>query len=198
MGKVIPGIKPQTINHYISYISLIFDHLLQEGQIKLNPCKSLITLKVKQEDQEITGCYEKTELKGVFNKKWKDEFSYLLCLVIYTTGMRNSEIERIRVNDIIKMDDIYFIDIPDSKTRNGIRRVPLHNFAYKKISLFIRKNKLSGIDLIFKNPKRKKLGSDIYDEANIELGKYTGYDKEKLEKKYHILLRKAFLENINE
>ena len=181
-GKTIKGIKPQTINHYVSYISLIFDHLIQEGQIKTNPCKSLITLKVKQEDQEITGCYEKNELRGVFNKKWKDEFSYLLCLVIYTTGMRNSEIERMTANDLITIGNINFIDISKSKTKNGIRNVPLHDFVYRKLSAFIRKNKLSNNDIIFKNPKRKKLGSDIYDEANLELGKFTGYDREKLVK----------------
>jgi len=181
-GKAIKGIKPQTINHYVSYISLIFDHLLQEGQIKTNPCKSLITLKVKQEDQEITGCYEKSKLKGVFNKKWNNEFSYLLCLVIYTTGMRNSEIERIKVSDLTMIDNINFLDIPASKTRNGIRSVPLHDFVHRKLLVFIRKNNLSSNDIIFKNPKRKKLGSDIYDEANLELGKFTGYDREMLVK----------------
>jgi integrase len=181
-GKSVKGIKPQTINHYISYISLIFDHLIQEGQIRYNPCKSLITLKIKQEDQEITGCYEINKLKGIFNKKWKNEFSYLLCLVIYTTGMRNSEIERITASDLIFIENYLFIDIPDSKTHNGIRKVPLHDFVYKKLSSFIRKNKLSGNDLIFKNPKRKRLGSDIYEAANQELGKFTGYDNEKLVK----------------
>jgi len=181
-GKTIKGIRPQTINHYISYISLIFDHLIQEGLLKVNPCKSLITLKIKQEDQEITGCYEINKLKGVFNKKWKNEFSYLLCLVIYTTGIRNSEIERIRADDLIMIDGFYFIDIHDSKTRNGIRIIPLHDFVHRKLSAFIRKRKLSGNDIIFKSPKRKKLGSDIYEAANLELGKFTGYDSEKLSK----------------
>jgi len=145
-------IMPQTINHYMSQISLIFDHLIQEGHAKTNPCKSLVGLKITEE--QLRGCYEITKLKGVFNKKWKDEFPYLLCLVIYTTGMRNSEIERITVNDIIAIDGIRFIDIAKSKTKNGIRIVPLHDFVYRKITSYIKKTGKRENDLIFCNDKR--------------------------------------------
>jgi integrase len=157
---------------------LIFDHLIQEGQVAVNPCKSLITLKIG--DEQIRGCYEIGRLKGVFNKKWKDEFSYLLCLVIYTTGMRNSEIERMRVDDIIEIDKIHFINITESKTKNGIRIVPLHDFAYRKLTAYIRKT--GGKDLIFNDGKRKRLGSGPYDNANLELAKFTKYSVERLEK----------------
>lgn len=71
-GKKILGNKPQTINRNMSVISLIFDHLLIEGEIKINPCKSLVSLKVREGDRRITGCYEINMLKGVFNKKWKN------------------------------------------------------------------------------------------------------------------------------
>jgi integrase len=161
---------------------LIFDHLIQEGQIKINPCKSLVTLKIKEEDQEITGCYEISKLKGVFNKTWKDHFSYLLCLVIYTTGMRNSEIERIKVNDLIDIDTVHFIGVIISKTKNGIRKVPLHDFVYRKIMAYIRKTKKNNNDFIFNIPGKKKLGSETYSSANLELAKFTKYSKEQLEK----------------
>ena len=100
-GETVPGIKPQTVNNYISCISQIFGHLIQEGHININPCKSLVPIKVRKEDQKVTGCYDINRLKGVFDKQWKDEMSYLLCLIIYTTDMRNSEIERIQVKDLI-------------------------------------------------------------------------------------------------
>jgi integrase len=179
-NKLIPGIKPQTINHYISYISQIFDHLLVEGVTKTNPCKSLITLKIKNE--RITGCYEIHKLKGVFNKKWKNEYSYLLCLIIYTTGMRNSEIERIKVNDLIMIDDFHFINIPESKSRNGIRIVPLHDFVYQKLKRYARKIRKNEDDYIFSIPGKKVLDSKVFDAANSALAKYTGYSNERLEK----------------
>jgi integrase len=179
-GKTIPGIKPQTINHYISYISQIFDHLLVEGYTKINPCKSLITLKIK--DEKITGCYEINKLKGVFNKKWESEYSYLLCLIIYTTGMRNGEIERIKLSDITTIDDYRFINISESKTKNGIRIVPLHNFVYERLRRYTNKVKKGNEDFVFSLPGRKTLGSNIFDAANSALAKHTGYSDERLAK----------------
>jgi site-specific recombinase XerD len=176
------GIKPQTINHYISYVSLIFDHLIQEGQMKINPCKSLITLKIKQDDQKVTGCYEINKLKGVFNRKWKNELSYLLSLIMYTTNIRNNEIEKIQVKDIFMIDNFHFIDVDESKTKNGIRIVPLHIFVFRKIAAYIRKNKLMENDFIFKLPNCKRLGSRRYKTSLTELAEYAGYSKDRLKK----------------
>jgi integrase len=174
-GKITPGIKPQTINTYIGQINLIFEHLIQEGHIATNPFKSLSPLKVKQENKNIRGCYEIDKLKGVFNKKWKNELSYLLSMVIYTTDMRNSEIERIQVKDIINIDNYHYINIPESKTRNGVRIVPLHNFVYKKIMAYARKNKMKSENYIFSIPGCKELGGKRYREAYIELANRLGY-----------------------
>jgi integrase len=176
------GIKPQTINHYISYISKIFDHLLTEGYIKTNPCKSLITIKIKKSDVKITGCFDVTKLKGVFNKRWKNELPYLLSLIIYTTNMRNGEIEKIQVEDFFKIRDYHFLNIPESKSENGERDVPIHDFVYRKIMLYVKKNNFKGGDYIFKLPKCKRLGSKRYKAAYTELAGYIGYDEEKMQK----------------
>jgi len=174
-GKLVPGIQPQTVVHYTSTISRIFDHLLIEGYVKSNPCASLTPIAVLDNNVKQRGCYEITKLKGVFNKRWEDQFSYLLCLLIYTTGMRNSEIERIKVEHLITIDGYHFIDIPESKTKYGVRIVPLHDFVYRKLSAYIKKNNIS--DRLFKH-----YISNIYDKANSELAKYTGISDEQLEK----------------
>jgi integrase len=179
-GKVIPGIKPQTINRYIASIRSLFDFFVIDGQVKTNPCKALPALRELEDWKKIRGCYEISKLKGVFNQQWPDQFSYLLCLVIYTTGMRNSEIERIQVKDIVTINNIHFIDIPKSKTRSGVRMVPLHEFVHEKLCAFIRGK--SENDCIFKKGKSKKLGSIPYEQANLALAKYTGYSAEQLEK----------------
>ena len=175
---------PKTANYYINHISRIFDHLIQEGELKINPCKSLINLKGGK--NKIRGCYEIPKIKGVFNKSWKNQFSYLLCLVIYTTGMRNSEIERIKVCDLSKIDGINFINISTSKTENGIRLVPLHEFVYKKLTAYINREGRKDNDLVFvqmgKRKPRKTIGTLAYNEANLELSEYTKYTPEKLEK----------------
>ena len=176
--KIIPGIKAQTIKHYISCISKIFDHLVIEGQVKTNPCKSLSAIPITKE--KIRGCYEINALKGVFNKRWTDQLSYLLNLIIYTTDMRNKEIEKIQVYDIISKDGCYFINIPESKSENGERIVPVHNFVYKKLMNYIKKTNKKNDDFIFKFPNRKRLGSEVYKKAYMELLKYTNYSEERL------------------
>jgi len=177
-GKKGMGVKPQTIKIYLWTVSNIFNHLIIKGHLGSNPCKSLV--KLKFQDEAVRGCYEITKLKGVFNKTWKNQFYYLLCMVIYTTGMRNSEIERMRVKDLILIDKVHFIDIPESKTLNGIRIVPLHDFAYKKIMAYVKKTEKQENDLIFKNEGRVKIMSKTYENANLELASFTKYTPEKI------------------
>lgn len=178
-GKIINGLKSQTINNYIGWISQIFDHLIITGDLISNPCNTL-ALKVPCKDQKATGCYDINKLKGVFNKKWNDEYSYLLNMLIYTTDMRNIEIENMQVKDIIKIENINFIDIPESKTANGVRIVPLHLFVYKKLIQYIKKSKLENDDYILK--KNKTIGSHSFKKAYLDLAEYTGYTVEQLEK----------------
>ena len=174
------GIKPQTINHYISYINQIFCHLHREGYITINPCIGLTVIKASEDEYQLRGCYEIELLKGILTKRWKDELSYLLCLLIYSTGMRNSEIDRIQVRDLILIDKLHFIDIPKSKTRNGVRVVPLHDFVYEKLLRYIRKTKKTPDDLLFCQRKGKALPRQDYTNANLALGCFTGYDKSRL------------------
>ena len=174
------GIRPQTINHDISFIKKIFDHLVIAGNIKHNPCANLTSLKLLDNSCEIRGCYEIGALRGVFNTRWSNDLWYLLMLLIYTTGMRNSEIERIQIKDIISIDGHYFIDIPKSKTRNGARMVPLHNFVYRKLMHFIEKKGKKKEDDYIVTARGKTLGSGVYKKANRMLGTFTGHDAERL------------------
>ena len=176
------GIKPQTVNHYVSYISHIFDYLLLKKYVEKNPCKGLIALGVEEDEYEIRGCYNVTELRGVFNKRWNDDISYLLCLIIYSTGIRNSEMDRIQVKDIIQINHYRFIDIPKSKTKYGVRIVPLHDFVYSKLTQYIKKNKKSPEDLLFCQANGKSIPRQWYTNANIALGKFTKHDKAMLDK----------------
>jgi integrase len=178
------GIKPQTVNHYVSYINQIFSYLHREGNIKINPCVSLSAIRVSEDKYEQRGCYEIKLLQGVFNKRWNDELSYLLCLVIYSTGMRNIEIDQMRVRDIIEIDKVHYIDIPKSKTKNGVRIIPLHDFVYKKLCRYIRKNGKSPDTLIFCQENGKALSRKRYTEAYIDLGRFTGYTQEQMREEH--------------
>jgi site-specific recombinase XerD len=130
------GKNPQTVNDYLKAVRRVFHYLVRKGIINENPCINLTNIPVHDEDKMVRGCYELGRLKGVFTKRWRDPVSYLLCLIIYTTGMRNEEIENIRMKDIITMEGCHFVDIKESKTPNGVRMVPLHKFVYQKLKKY--------------------------------------------------------------
>jgi integrase len=130
------GIKPQTVNDYMKAVKRVFRYLERKRLVAENPCANLHNIPVSAEDKAMRGCYDLSEVKGVFNKRWRDHKLYLLCLLIYTTGMRNGEIAEIRINDMVSFGGCHFIDIKKSKTANGIRLVPLHERAYQKLKAF--------------------------------------------------------------
>jgi integrase len=173
-------IKPQTINHYMSYISQVFDHLIIEGGADINPFKNLMSLKVGKDSRKERGCFEINKLYGIFNRRWEDKLSRLLCLLIYTTNMRNIEIGHLQVKDIIKIDKYHFIDIPKSKSKNGVRIVPLHDLVYKELIKYIAQNNKTDNDYIFKSNNAKRAITTIWRNAYVEIGKLLGYDEEKL------------------
>lgn len=178
------GLKPQSVNHYVSFVSHILDYLVQRNCIKTNPCRSVTPLRVKQESYKIRNCYNIKEMRGIFNKRWDkdDELSYLLCLLIYSTGMRNSEIDRIKVKDIVRKNRSWFINIPKSKSRFGVRTVPLHNFVHGKLMRYIKKKDKSPDDPLFCQTNGKPIPRQRYTYANIALGKFTKRDKVQLKK----------------
>ena len=181
------GNKPQTINQYMGGINAVLNHMVLNGVITENVLNKVAPLKENKKSKEskkIRGCYEIPIINGVFNSKWREELEYFLNLIIYTTNMRNSEIEKIQPVDIIKIKDCYFIDIPESKTENGVRCVPLHPFVYGKIMSYIKKYNIPSDGYLF-SPNGKPNQSYVYDSAKIVLGeklhKRLGIKKEDVE-----------------
>jgi integrase len=144
--------------------------LLITGVLKENAFDRVKTLKMGDKSIEIRGCHDVDKIKGVFNTHWKDDLSYLLCLMIYSTGMRNSEIEKIKVCDLIELDGIHFADIKRSKSKNGVRLVPLHGFVYEKIQRYIKQTGKKDENYIFSDHGGPNQ-STLYNQANALLGK---------------------------
>jgi integrase len=175
------GTKPQSINRYLSSVNIVFNHLLITGVIRENAFDRVKALKTGAKSTEIRGCHDVDKMKGVFSVPWGDAVSYLLCLLIYSTGMRNSDIEKIKVNDLIELDGIHFVDIKKSKTENGIRLVPLHVFVYQKLQCYIKQTGKKEGDYIFTRRGRPNQ-STAYKRANIMLGEKLHYSGEDLDK----------------
>ena len=142
-------VKPQTVNNNVNAVRKVLASLTRKGIIQDNPGTKIKSIPVKHDDKKMRGCYELNKLNGVFNKKWKDDTSMLLCLLIYTTGMRNIEIERMKFEDIDNIEGCYFIHIKKSKTPSGIRMIPLHDLVYRKLKAWMVKNKKTPQSLLF-------------------------------------------------
>lgn len=155
-------VKPQTANNYLKPIRRVFAFLFRKGLIKTDPCLNFRSLPVHESDLKGRGCHDLERLEGVFNVKWQNELSYILCLLIYTTGMRNCEIKTFTKDDIIKIDGCNFIQIKKSKTANGIRRVPLHNFVLQHLLDFSVKKQAN-------EPAIGHIYDALFGEANGEL-----------------------------
>jgi integrase len=166
-------IKPQTVNKYFKPLKRTFANLARKEVIKGNPCVGLKGIPVQQGDKKDRGCHNVDKMKGVFNRRWKDNISYLMIMLIYTTGMRNGEILRLRKEDIVNIDGCRFISIGESKTPSGARLVPLHDFVYRKLCA---RNVPAGAPLFnFK-------GRVPFNKANAELARQLGVSNEELER----------------
>jgi site-specific recombinase XerD len=175
------GMEPQSINRYLSGVNCVFNQLLIRGVVKENPFDRVKALKMGDKSAEARGCHDLDKMKGVFNRQWDDALSHLLCLLIYTTGMRNSEIEKIQANDLIQFDGIHFIDVKESKSKNGIRLVPLHDFVCQKIQQYIKQTGKKGGDYVFSDHGGPNQSTG-YKEANSLLAKKLEVSDDELEK----------------
>jgi site-specific recombinase XerD len=162
--------SPQTINSKLSGLSAVFDYLVSHGHITENVFKRASSLKANPAKVKARGCHEIDKIYGAFNDTWEDERRRLLCAVIYSTGMRNNEIEKIRPKDIITIKNYSFINVVESKTENGVRIVPLHNFIHAKLKAYIEKQNKKENDRVF-----GKVSASDYAAANTALGGRVGY-----------------------
>jgi integrase len=170
------GLKPQTVNNNLKPVKNILTEMARRGITQEDSGRQIRSIPLKQSDTKMRSCYELEKINGVFCRKWKDGLSYLLCSLIYTTGMRNSEIKRIGLNDIRLIDGCRFIRIEKSKTANGIRLIPLHEMIYRKLKAWAaKKGKENTVLFDFKN-------AEPFNKANNELARRLKVSDEELEK----------------
>jgi integrase len=163
------GLKPRTVNWNLAGLSSAFAHLVMKGILPVNAFDAVKRLPVN--DDARRGCYEIDKLNGAFNAAWDDERSYLLNMLVYATGMRNGEIERIRLRDVVEHDGARFIDVKKSKTKYGIRLAPLHEKVYTALIKYAAGK--SPDDFVF-SKNGGKLCRAVYRQAYATLGQRLG------------------------
>jgi len=165
------GLLPQSINRQVGGIKAIFSHLFMTGVIERNIMKDIVPL--RSMNNKIRGCYSMEELAGIFRDQWDDKKSYLLCSLVYSAGLRNSEIQNLTALDIITKGGIHFLSITRSKTNAGVRVIPLHPKIHETLEEWIDEKRLSGGERIFMKHARQRIFKTAK-KANIIMGSLLG------------------------
>jgi integrase len=199
--------KPQTVNRQLGIVEMVFSSFFLRGLLRETPFALLRPLKVHSQHLYNRGCYDLDALHGIFRRRWKDPFARLLCLTIYTTGLRNIELERLRVEHLVTHNGITFFDITNTKTVNGIRLVPVHPYLLAALQTYIRKKGKAPGDRIFLDNTRH-LPSPYYREAALALASLAGLSEKEMDNRkitfysgrafYRTLLDAADLGDVDE
>jgi integrase len=120
----------RTTNKHIgklkSVIKWAYDRdLLEKDNIKA--IELLDESKDQQERKRLVENYSYEMFQKIINWDYKEPIWNKLFKILFYTGMRSGELWNLKNEDIKEEDNIYYFDIKDSKTINGIRKVPIHN-----------------------------------------------------------------------
>ncbi|MFW2607647.1 tyrosine-type recombinase/integrase [Aliarcobacter butzleri] len=169
----------RTIDNYITRYKTLFNYFLDNDFIYSN---YFLTIKKKSSsnnnsfknfiDKEDTyNSFEIEEIEELLTKIEDKEIksSILISLLL---GLRISEIFNLKKEDIKKVKDNYFINITKSKSKNGIRTIPLKNsfsFVIEELLLNTKENKEF---LLFKEEKKENRNDILQKKIMYHIRKY--------------------------
>ena len=169
------GLTPQTINNNLNSFKKCLLLFRDMGKITNDFSTCDFCVKGSKEAEKARGIFPVDSLKGIFSKQWKNPLYKTLCQIIYFTGIRNSELLRIQFNDIQKINDLYFLNVRGTKSKNAKRKVAIHNALYKALKSYVKENGIEDGKPIFKG-----LYNDVFRQANFQMGNLLGFTENQL------------------
>jgi integrase len=139
-----PGMKPGSVKAYLGTCSSLFSWAEKEGYVDSNPIKG-ITVPDPVSDIDKRHPFSTEHLQSIFDAPtymgmhsahyWKrsgdvilKDARYWLPVAALFTGMRLGELVGLKGKHCQYDEGIFYLDIEASKTRAGIRKVPIHPF----------------------------------------------------------------------
>lgn len=140
-------VAAKTYNNYLVNTSTIFNWFISESIIKENPFKLIKAKQLKNKSQKVPlSIEERRKLKDYLldtNPNY-----YLACLLLYHTGLRRTELTKIKISDIDFRNKVIYIDNSVAKmNRNRYATIPTEVMKYLsqlKINTFPSRNYLIG------------------------------------------------------
>lgn len=142
-------VKPATINRELALLKNMFTKAMAWKYIDENPAKK--DVRMFQERQTVMRILEGEEIQRLIDSA----NGYLKTIVILAlnTGMRRTEILKLRWNDIDFIDRFIFV----KETKSNVpRKIPMNDLVYKTL-----KEKKQSNEFVFYNPKTRNRIKDI-------------------------------------
>ncbi len=123
------NLKNKTINNHITYTNKFLKFAVSRKLIKENNLEGIESLKEEDVDKEN---FTDEDIKNIFAYEYEQNIKDYFLIAAYS-GMRSGEIHQLTNDDIIKEKDIYIFDVKDSKTKAGLRKVPIHQDILERV-----------------------------------------------------------------
>jgi integrase len=133
----------RTIDNKMGVLSTLFNFAIKQGYyFEDNPAKGRMIMNKKDKARGGYESFENIEISSIYRKdylqthKLKDPDFYFCILLGLITGCRISEITSLEVSQI-KAEPVPHINIVDSKTMAGVRKVPIPQSVYNELKTFM-------------------------------------------------------------
>jgi len=140
-----PGLKPETIRKFISYVIGLFNHALKMEWVEKSPAAGMRPQRSKRRAQEERDAFTEVDLSTLFGADYVRKTiakgrpdRFWIPLVMLHTGARLEEIAQLEVADVVEVEGISSLQITTRsddeesekqlKTPESVRTVPIHSF----------------------------------------------------------------------
>lgn len=133
--------KGSTINLRLSSLRGFYDYLIDMDIVSLNPVRqSLYIRHSRKKPKPLLASQEKAFLEFISKK---DEHIKLAFILLLETGLRLSELKKIKESNFIKINNKYYLQVFDSKNHTN-RKIPLSSEIYNLVLDYAQRNIFSG------------------------------------------------------
>ena len=126
----VDKIKNKTINNHLSYTSNFLDYAVSRKLIPENNIKGIGNLKEENPDKEN---FTDEDIKNILAYEYNEPPLENFFLIAMYSGMRQEDIHHLTDESIKEENGIYYFDILEGKTKNSIRKVPIHKEILEKV-----------------------------------------------------------------
>ena len=179
------GLSPRTVNLHLSALSSYCDYLVRSGDLTSNPVKSISRPK---ESHRLPDFYTEEALKNYFDVISVERASLsfhnyrnrMLMLILYSTGMRRSEVISLKLSDWNRNRRIFRVTGKGDKTRE----IPVPSAISEEILLYLGRIRSEfpdrNEDSFFMDDHGEKLSPSIVNEiVHEELDGLDGFTGKK-------------------